>query len=83
MTTDLTRLSAAQMAEQLASGAITSVELTQAHLDRIAAVDGAVHAYLHVDAEGRSPPPARSTSCVRAASSCTRWPGCRSRSRTS
>ncbi|MCH8628771.1 Asp-tRNA(Asn)/Glu-tRNA(Gln) amidotransferase subunit GatA [Arsenicicoccus piscis] len=52
MTTDLTRLSAAQMAEQLASGAITSVELTQAHLDRIAAVDGAVHAYLHVDAEG-------------------------------
>lgn len=52
MTTDLTRLSAAQMAEQLASGAITSVELTQAHLDRIAAVDDAVHAYLHVDAEG-------------------------------
>ena len=28
------------------------VELTQAHLDRIAAVDGAVHAFLHVDAEG-------------------------------
>ena len=29
-----------------------SVELTQAHLDRIAAVDGAVHAFLHVDADG-------------------------------
>ena len=28
------------------------VEVTQAHLDRIAAVDGAVHAFLHVDAEG-------------------------------
>jgi aspartyl-tRNA(Asn)/glutamyl-tRNA(Gln) amidotransferase subunit A len=28
------------------------VEITQAHLDRIAAVDGAVHAFLHVDPEG-------------------------------
>ena len=43
---------AAEMADDLASGATTSVELTQAHLDRIAAVDGAVHAFLHVDAEG-------------------------------
>ena len=34
------------------SGATTSVELTQASLDRIAEVDGAVHAFLHVDAEG-------------------------------
>ncbi len=50
--TDPTRLTAAEMADALASGAISSVELTQAHLDRIAAVDGAVHAYLHVDAEG-------------------------------
>ncbi|OMH31592.1 Asp-tRNA(Asn)/Glu-tRNA(Gln) amidotransferase subunit GatA [Tersicoccus sp. Bi-70] len=39
------------MAEKLAAGEITSVELTQAHLDRIAAVDGAVHAFLHVNAE--------------------------------
>ena len=31
---------------------MTSVELTQAHLDRIAEVDDAVHAFLHVDAEG-------------------------------
>ncbi|MCW2857668.1 MAG: gatA 2 [Marmoricola sp.] len=36
----------------LAAGETTSVELTQACLDRIAAVDGAVHAFLHVDAEG-------------------------------
>jgi len=43
---------AAEMAAALADGTTTSVELTQAHLDRIAAVDGAVHAYLHVDAEG-------------------------------
>ncbi len=40
------------MAEALASGEVTSVELTQAHLDRIAEVDGALHAFLHVDAEG-------------------------------
>ena len=52
MTTDHTRRTAADLAADLASGAVTSVDLTQAHLDRIAAVDGAVHAFLHVDAEG-------------------------------
>ena len=31
---------------------MTSVELTQAHLDRITEVDGALHAFLHVDAAG-------------------------------
>ena len=36
---------AAQMAEALAKGETTSVELTQAHLDRIAAVDGQVKAF--------------------------------------
>jgi len=51
-TTDLTRLTAAQMAEGLAARDFTSVALTQAHLDRIAAVDGAVRSYLHVDADG-------------------------------
>ncbi|AKT52326.1 Asp-tRNA(Asn)/Glu-tRNA(Gln) amidotransferase subunit GatA [Arsenicicoccus sp. oral taxon 190] len=51
-TTDLTRLTAAQMAQGLAAGDFTSVELTQAHLDRTAAVDDQVRAYLHVDAEG-------------------------------
>ncbi|MGB3256518.1 MAG: Asp-tRNA(Asn)/Glu-tRNA(Gln) amidotransferase subunit GatA [Ornithinimicrobium sp.] len=45
-------LSAAQMANALLSGEFTSEELTQAHLDRIDALDGAIHAYLHVDAEG-------------------------------
>ena len=40
--------SAADQAAALASGTISSVELTQAHLDRIAAVDGDVHAFLHV-----------------------------------
>jgi aspartyl-tRNA(Asn)/glutamyl-tRNA(Gln) amidotransferase subunit A len=43
---------AAQMAEALTQGETTSVELTQAHLDRIATVDGQVKAFLHVDSEG-------------------------------
>ena len=46
--TDLTRLSAAALAESLAKGDVSSVEATRAHLDRIAAVDGDVHAFLHV-----------------------------------
>ena len=46
------RSTAAQMADALAAGEVTSSQLTQAHLDRIAAVDGPVHAFLHVDAEG-------------------------------
>ena len=45
-------LSAAALAEKLVNGETTSVEITQASLDRIDAVDGAVHAFLHVDAEG-------------------------------
>jgi aspartyl-tRNA(Asn)/glutamyl-tRNA(Gln) amidotransferase subunit A len=43
---------AAQMAEALTKGETTSVELTQAHLNRISAVDGQVKAFLHVDSEG-------------------------------
>ena len=43
---------AAQMADALAKGETTSVELTQAHLDRVAEVDGQVKAFLHVDSEG-------------------------------
>ncbi|MDQ1084037.1 MULTISPECIES: Asp-tRNA(Asn)/Glu-tRNA(Gln) amidotransferase subunit GatA [Microbacterium] len=46
--TDLTRLSAADLAAALAKNEVSSVEATQAHLDRIAAVDGDVHAFLHV-----------------------------------
>ncbi len=48
----LTTRSAADLAEALASGETTSVEITQAFLDRIAAVDEDVHAFLHVDTEG-------------------------------
>ncbi len=48
---DLTRLSAADLADKLRAGEVTSVEVTQAHLDRIAAVEPAVHAFLHVSAD--------------------------------
>jgi aspartyl-tRNA(Asn)/glutamyl-tRNA(Gln) amidotransferase subunit A len=43
---------AAELADALAAGETTSVEITRRHLDRIAAVDGVVHAFLHVDADG-------------------------------
>ena len=46
--TDITNLSAAALADRLAAGEISSVEATQAHLDRIADVDGDIHAFLHV-----------------------------------
>jgi len=49
--TDLTRLSAADLAAKLASREVSSVEATQAHLDRIAAVDGDVHAFLHISTD--------------------------------
>ncbi len=52
MSSDLTRRTAAELAQALADGETSSVEVTQAHLDRIAEVDGAVHAFLHVDADG-------------------------------
>ena len=51
MTNDLTRLSAADLAAHLVSGEVSSVEATQAHLDRIGDVDTAVHAFLHVSTE--------------------------------
>ena len=82
-TTDWTRRTAAELADALAAGETTSVELTQAHLDRIAAVDGAVHAFLHVDAQGALEQARAPTSVARpghtASASST---ACRSPSRT-
>ncbi|WP_431878565.1 Asp-tRNA(Asn)/Glu-tRNA(Gln) amidotransferase subunit GatA [Micromonospora marina] len=49
---DLTKLSAVEIAGLVASGETSAVEVTQAHLDRIGAVDDRVHAFLHVDTEG-------------------------------
>jgi aspartyl-tRNA(Asn)/glutamyl-tRNA(Gln) amidotransferase subunit A len=50
--TELTRLSAADLADKIHKREVSSVEVTQAHLDRVAAVDPAVHAFLHVNTEG-------------------------------
>jgi aspartyl-tRNA(Asn)/glutamyl-tRNA(Gln) amidotransferase subunit A len=45
---EITRLTAAETAAAIASGDISAVETARAHLDRIAAVDDRVHAFLHV-----------------------------------
>ena len=50
--TDIITSTAAELAVALARKELSAVEVTQAHLDRIAAVDGDVHAFLNVDAEG-------------------------------
>lgn len=49
--TDLTILDAAELAGKIHSREVSSVEVTQAHLDRIAAVDTEYHAFLHVAGE--------------------------------
>ena len=49
---DLTKMSAAQLAKAIAGKEASAVEVAQAHLDRIDAVDERVHAFLHVDREG-------------------------------
>ncbi len=49
--TDLTRQTASVLAGAIRTGEATAVEVTQAHLDRIAAVDSRVHAFLYIDTE--------------------------------
>ncbi|MFM7144992.1 MAG: amidase, partial [Actinomycetales bacterium] len=49
---DLIRQSAATLASAIAEREVSAVEVAQAHLDRIAAVDDRVHAFLYVDAQG-------------------------------
>ena len=49
---DLIHASAVELAAQIANKTVSAVEVTQAHLDRIAEVDGRVNAFLHVDADG-------------------------------
>jgi aspartyl-tRNA(Asn)/glutamyl-tRNA(Gln) amidotransferase subunit A len=49
---DLVRLSATEVAAQLAAGEVSAVEVATAHLDRIDAVNDAVNAFLQVDRAG-------------------------------
>ena len=44
-------LGAAELAEKIAAKEVTSEEVTRAHLDRIAEIDGDINAFLHVGAE--------------------------------
>ena len=50
--TDLTRQTAAALGQLIGAGEVSAVEVTRAHLDRIGAIDGQMHAFLHVDTEG-------------------------------
>ncbi|WP_405006249.1 Asp-tRNA(Asn)/Glu-tRNA(Gln) amidotransferase subunit GatA [Kitasatospora purpeofusca] len=50
--TELIRYTAAETAAAVAKGEVSAVEVAQAHLDRIEAVDKKVNAFLHVDTEG-------------------------------
>ena len=49
---ELFRKDASVLAGLVSSGEVSAVEVAQAHLDRIAAVDGDLHAFLHVDTKG-------------------------------
>ena len=49
---DLTDRSADELAGLLRAGETTSTEVTGLFLERIAALDGALHAFLHVDVDG-------------------------------
>jgi aspartyl-tRNA(Asn)/glutamyl-tRNA(Gln) amidotransferase subunit A len=52
VTLSLIRDNASVLASAIAEGEVSSEEVTRAHLDRIAAVDERVHAFLHVDTDG-------------------------------
>ncbi len=48
---ELTRMTAADLSAALVAGEVSSVDAAQAQLDRIAEVDGELHAFLAIDAE--------------------------------
>ncbi|MFJ9773476.1 Asp-tRNA(Asn)/Glu-tRNA(Gln) amidotransferase subunit GatA [Kitasatospora sp. NPDC101157] len=50
--TSIIKWTAADTAGAIAKGEVSAVEVAQAHLDRIEAVDKKVNAFLHVDTEG-------------------------------
>ncbi len=50
--TDLVQLPASEMAARVADGALSPVELVEAHLERIQALNPRINAFSHVDADG-------------------------------
>src|SRR5581483_4200581 len=51
MSSERTRKTAAELSDELKARNVSATEVTEAHLDRIAATDGQVHAFLHVARE--------------------------------
>src|SRR3954463_4547469 len=51
VSTDLTRADVAELSRLLTAGDVRAAEVTRAHLDKIAADDDRLGAYLHVDAD--------------------------------
>jgi aspartyl-tRNA(Asn)/glutamyl-tRNA(Gln) amidotransferase subunit A len=49
---DLVELAAAQLATYIGAGEVSAEEVARAHLDRIDVSEPALHAFLHVDADG-------------------------------
>ncbi len=49
---DLIKLTAAQLAQKIASREVSAVEVTKAHLEQIEKVDDQVHAFLYVNTQG-------------------------------
>ncbi|HEY6500951.1 MAG TPA: Asp-tRNA(Asn)/Glu-tRNA(Gln) amidotransferase subunit GatA [Streptosporangiaceae bacterium] len=51
MSSELTRKTAVELSEELRAKNVSAVEVTEAHLDRMAETEGHVHAFLHVARE--------------------------------
>jgi aspartyl-tRNA(Asn)/glutamyl-tRNA(Gln) amidotransferase subunit A len=49
---DLTKLSALELSEELKKGSVSSVEITKAHFERINKLDNQVKSFLHLDEAG-------------------------------
>ena len=45
---ELIRKNASELADLLAKGEVSSVEITQAHIDQISSVGDAIHSFLHL-----------------------------------
>ena len=79
---ELITMTAAELSAAMAAGDVSAADVTEAHLDRIAAVDDRVKAFLHVAADDARAQ-AREVDARRGrASRSARWPASRSRSRT-
>jgi aspartyl-tRNA(Asn)/glutamyl-tRNA(Gln) amidotransferase subunit A len=68
---ELTRLPVHQLAQQIAARQLSPVELTEAYLQRIAALEPKLHAYVDVYAEEARAAPKRPSARVTPSGRCT------------